>query len=87
MSVRIYVTKLGDPTEGGRLLWLAVKRAGSFAALGRAVGVDKSFLGRFVRGYRKPSATLRSKLRPLGIPFESWDDPPRRPFSLSARAA
>jgi hypothetical protein len=88
MGVHLYVTDVGaDASEGARLLWRAVERAGSLAAIARTIDADRSYIGKWLRGKHKPGATFRGKLQSYGIPFSSWDSPAKKPFSLTAHAA
>ena len=87
MSPRLFVSSMGEPSEGGRLLWLAIQRAGSQSAIAASIGATPTYVGRWLRGRVKPRADFRSKLRAHGIPFDAWDSPPKKPFSLPKRAA
>jgi transcriptional regulator with XRE-family HTH domain len=87
MSLRIYVTRIDAPSEGGRLLLLAAEKAGSLAALAEIIGVHRVYIGKWIRGKHKPSAQFRNRLVPHGVPQDTWELPPRRPFSLAAHAA
>jgi len=70
-------------SEGSRLLWLAMRRRGlSQSALRAQLGCAGGVIGRWLLGSRKPSASFRVLLVDLlGVPVNSWDMPPRKPFS------
>jgi len=88
MSPRIYVTEIVKPNEGARLLWAAIKAAGSQAALADKLDVYRSYVSRWLRGEQKPRLAMRRKLEAYyGIPLDAWDDAPRKTFSLPAHAA
>lgn len=64
-------------TEGQRLLCELLRR-NSFGALARKTRLDESAIRHYARGRRTPSFEIRPKLKEtLGIPDESWDEPPK----------
>jgi transcriptional regulator with XRE-family HTH domain len=90
MGTRLYVTDLGPyVSEGSRLLWRHVqKRSLSLAEAGRMLGISVGLIGRWIRGQARPGGRGRALLHDwAGINPSTWDEAPRKPFSLEASAA
>lgn len=87
MQARVHVTRMGPhPNEGARQLWLLVQRLGSQALLAREVGIGVGVLSRWLHCHQKPHARFRAKFQRYGIRFGTWDDEPRKAFSLEQAA-
>jgi transcriptional regulator with XRE-family HTH domain len=71
------------PTEGRRLLALALERAGlSQADLAARLGVTQPAISRYLAAERMPTLELALALqRELGIPSDSWARAPHRKAS------
>lgn len=67
-------------SEGARLLWEHVARAGSQAALARLYDLDTASLSRWLYCERRPDRDSSIKLEDLGIPMRSWGQPPASPI-------
>jgi len=89
MGALIYGRQLGPRfSEGARLLWVAMRRAGlSQESLRSELGCAKGVIGRWLRGDRLPDGTFRGKLfKQFGIRPQLWEHGPSRPFSCDAAA-
>lgn len=72
---------LGDlQSEGARLLWGLVARAGSQAAFARLHGLDTASLSRWLYCERRPDRDSSIRLEDAGIPMRTWGQPPMSPI-------
>lgn len=66
-------------TEGQRLLQEALRERGAGAQLARELGLEQSYVTRWLNGV-SPDADNRVAIqKALGIPFESWSEQLSRP--------
>lgn len=79
---------LGDlQSEGARLLWELVARAGSQAAFARLHDIDTASLSRWLYCERRPDRESSIKLEDVGIPMRTWGQAPTSPIvPLGAQA-
>lgn len=87
MGRLVYVNRQGPHlSEGSRLLWLAMLRAGlSQEALRLEMGRAKGSVGDWLRGDGRPRTSARVWLHErFRIPLAAWDKPPVKPFKFEA---
>ena len=75
-------------SEGARLLWSAMLRAGlSQEALRVELRRPKGVIGRWLMGERLPDGESRGRLfKRFGIQPQAWDQKPTKPFSIETAA-
>lgn len=76
-------------SEGARLLWNHLIKCNKHIEDVRiSIGAAPGRANLLMYGDRKPSATERKAIRKdFGVPVESWDAKPRRPFETPAARA